>query len=244
MAVESVVGTETHLLKLDRHHKAYEIEMQICCCKFEAMKGGVKRYRFKLAKCGAIVDELDAVDWCNLFSGRGVDQCVDLFYEKVWSCFERNMPTKYSGCEQKLAWITRELTSLQNNKAKASKKSKDSKNCCPKNDAIDSCECERLREKFVSLREEYQQQHGHAYDDYRAKIEEAIKSDPKTFFEYVDLNKMRVGYSLVMHFEGRLASGPEKSVICLRSLFNEHIPMMSRCLLILAQSTCRMIRFS
>jgi hypothetical protein len=28
-----------------------------------AMEGGVKRYRFKLADCAAIVDELDAVDW-------------------------------------------------------------------------------------------------------------------------------------------------------------------------------------
>jgi hypothetical protein len=26
-------GAETPLLKLDRHHKAYEIEMQICCWK-------------------------------------------------------------------------------------------------------------------------------------------------------------------------------------------------------------------
>jgi hypothetical protein len=78
MAVE---GAETPMLKLDRHHKAYE--MQICYCKFEAIEGGVKHYRFKLADCGAIVDELDAVDWCSLFSGRGVDQCVDLSYEKV-----------------------------------------------------------------------------------------------------------------------------------------------------------------
>jgi hypothetical protein len=42
----------------------------------------------------------------------------------------------------------------------ASKKSKDSEKRCLKDDAIDNCECERLRrEKFVSLREEYQQQH-------------------------------------------------------------------------------------
>jgi hypothetical protein len=57
-----VEGAEAPLLKLDRHHKAYEIEMQICCCKFEAIEGGVKRYRFKLADCVVIVDELDAVD--------------------------------------------------------------------------------------------------------------------------------------------------------------------------------------
>jgi hypothetical protein len=88
------------------------------------MEGGVKRYRFKLVDC---VDEFDGVDWCSFFSGIGVDQCVDLFYDTVWSCFERHVPTIYSGCEQKLPWMTRELTSL-NNKAKASKKLKDSEN--------------------------------------------------------------------------------------------------------------------
>jgi hypothetical protein len=51
--------------------------------------------------------------------------------------------------------------------------------------------------------------HGRAYDDYRVGIEEAIKSDPKTIFGYVDLKKKHVGYPSVMHFEGRLASGPD-----------------------------------
>jgi hypothetical protein len=74
---------------------------------------------------------------------------------------------------------------------------------------------------------------------FGARIEEAIKSNPKNFFGYVNLKKKRVGYPLVMHFEGRLAS-PRKYVICLRNLYNEHIPMMSGCLLILAQNTCRM----
>jgi hypothetical protein len=68
MALE---GAETPLLKLDRHHKGYEIEMQICYCKFEAMKGGVKRYRFKLAFCAAIVDDFDDVDWCSFFRVEG-----------------------------------------------------------------------------------------------------------------------------------------------------------------------------
>jgi hypothetical protein len=98
--------------------------------------------------------------------------------------------------------MTRELTSLKNNKAKTSKKSKDSEKRCLKDDAIYNCECERLREKFVSLREEYQQQHGRAYDDYRARIEERIKSDPKTFFWICRLKEKA-------HFEGCLGSGLE-----------------------------------
>jgi hypothetical protein len=50
--------------------------------------------------------------------------------------------------------------------------------------------------------------HGREYDDYHVGTKEVIKSDPKAFFGYVDLKKKRVGSS-VMHFEGRLASGPD-----------------------------------
>jgi hypothetical protein len=61
--VDMAVGVaETLLLKLGRHHKVYGIKMQNCSCKFDAMEGGVKRYRFKLADV--------TVDWYSLFSGR------------------------------------------------------------------------------------------------------------------------------------------------------------------------------
>jgi hypothetical protein len=50
-------------------------------------------------------------------------------------------------------------------------------------------------------------------------IEEAIKTDPKTFFGYVNLKKKRVGYPSVMHFDGRLASGPEYQQIFINMCF-------------------------
>jgi hypothetical protein len=62
---------------------------------------------------------------------------------------------------------------------------------------------------IFSLTEKYQPMHGRTYDDYRVGIEEAIKSDPRAFFGYVDLEKKSVGYPLIMHFDGRLASGPD-----------------------------------
>jgi hypothetical protein len=36
------------------------------------------------------------------------------------------------------------------------------------------------------------------------------ESRSETFFGYVDLKKKCVGYPSVMHFESRLASGPEE----------------------------------
>jgi hypothetical protein len=62
---------------------------------------------------------------------------------------------------------------------------------------------------------EHQLMHGRAWDNYRVGIEEAIKSEPKTFFGYVDLKKKRVCYSSAIHFKDHLASGPDDICILL-----------------------------
>jgi hypothetical protein len=71
-----------------------------------------------------------------------------------------------------------------------------------------SCE-----ESFFHSREEYQLMHGRAYDDYRVGIEDAIKSDPKTFFGSVDLKQKRVGYPSVMHFYLGVPSDPRPDLM-------------------------------
>jgi hypothetical protein len=109
--------------------------------------------------------------------------------------------------------VVHQLLILKNKKTKTAKRSKASEKRCLEDETIDDCESEQLRGGFLSLIEEYQLRHGRAYDDYRVGIEEAMKIGPKTFFGYVDLKKKRVGYPSVMHFEGRLASGPDD--ICL-----------------------------
>jgi hypothetical protein len=50
------------------------------------------------------------------------------------------------------------------------------------NDNINDRDGERLQDDFNALRTDYQEHHGRAYDDYRIGIEEAIKTDPRSFF--------------------------------------------------------------
>jgi hypothetical protein len=61
----------------------------------------------------------------------------------------------------------------------------------------------------------------------------------RPFLDILDLKEKRVGYPSVIHFEGRLASGPEE--IC--NLFAEFMQRTYTddvwCPLILAQNTCR-----
>jgi hypothetical protein len=44
-----ITCAESPLLKLDRHHKAYEIDMRACCCKFEVMASRTQCYMFNMA---------------------------------------------------------------------------------------------------------------------------------------------------------------------------------------------------
>jgi hypothetical protein len=48
-------------------------------------------------------------------------------------------------------------------------------------DDIDDGNCERLRDDFTAFGTEYQKHHGRTYDDCRIGIEEAIKTDPRSF---------------------------------------------------------------
>jgi hypothetical protein len=115
-------------------------------CKFEANSMDERRFVFRAADCEAIIDELGLVDWHGLFSRKGVDLCVDLFYDAIWTCFERFVPRTSTCCAQKLPWVTRELNGLKNKTTKAAKKMKKSE----RRGMVDADI--RLRGNFTALR--------------------------------------------------------------------------------------------
>jgi hypothetical protein len=49
-------------------------------------------------------------------------------YERVWNCFERHVPMRFSRGRRKLPWTTGELSCLKNKETKAAKRSKARKN--------------------------------------------------------------------------------------------------------------------
>jgi hypothetical protein len=71
-----------------------------------------RRFRFRTTDCEAITDELGLVDWHGLFSRKGVDLCVDLFYDVIWFCLEKFVPRTSTRCAQKPLWVTKELNGV------------------------------------------------------------------------------------------------------------------------------------
>jgi hypothetical protein len=78
---------ESPLLELDRHHRDYELSVDLRFCEFKAIETGRERFKFGAADCEAIRKELGSIDWHGMFSRKSVDQCTDLFYDVIWSFF-------------------------------------------------------------------------------------------------------------------------------------------------------------
>jgi hypothetical protein len=110
-----------------------------------------------------------------------VNQCNDLLYDVIWSCFGSLVPKTSQHCTQKFPWVKKELISLKNKATRAAKRMKKGKRRYMIDDDIDDGNCERLRDDFTAFGTEYQKHHERAYDDYRIGIEEAIKTDPRSF---------------------------------------------------------------
>jgi hypothetical protein len=143
--------------------------------------------------------------------------CSSLFYDVILSCFICFVLKTSPHCVQKFAKFTKELNYLKNRATRAAKR-------WNKASMINGCDCERLQDHFTAFRTEYQEHLGRAYDDYRIVIEEAIKTEPRSFYWVRwSKKKKRVDYPSVMIFEDRPASGSQGA----RDFFAEFIKRTS-----------------
>jgi hypothetical protein len=111
--------------ELDRHHKAYKLSVDLRFCEFKAIETGRERFKFGATDCETIIiKELGSIDWHGIFSRKSVNQCTDLFYDVIWSCFGSFVPKTAPHCVQKYPWVTKELNGLKSRKTRAAKKMK------------------------------------------------------------------------------------------------------------------------
>jgi hypothetical protein len=92
---------ESLLLKLDTHHRAYELSVNLRFCKYKAIGTGREWFKIGAADCKVIIKELSSVDWHGIFSRKSVDQCTDMFNDIIWSCFGSFVPKTSPHCVHK-----------------------------------------------------------------------------------------------------------------------------------------------
>jgi Reverse transcriptase (RNA-dependent DNA polymerase)/Endonuclease-reverse transcriptase len=186
----SVYDCEFPLLKLDIHHKAYELILDIDELHFKTTHEPVKQYNFSNAKFSEILNHLNSVDWDSAFRNANVDSCVDIFYDQLNYCIENFVPLISSPPNIKRhPWQTRELINLENKKNKAFKT--------------------RRMAQFKFLRTKYHDLHRRCYSAYLRNIENGIKINPKKFFEYANHKTKVSGYPSSMRSDFSTADSPQ-----------------------------------
>jgi hypothetical protein len=93
--------------------------MDLRLCEFKAVETDKEQFKFGVADCEAIIQELGSIDWHGILSRKSVDQCTDLFYDVMWSCFGSFVPPH---CVQKFPWVTKELNGVKQSCKKDEKK--------------------------------------------------------------------------------------------------------------------------
>jgi hypothetical protein len=102
-----------------------------------------ERIKFGAAYCVAIIQELGSVDWHGIFFRKSVDQCTDLFYDRVLVVLHLvTLCPKVSVGHEGAKWFEE-----QGNKS--CREDEKNERRCMIDDDIDDCDCERLRADFT-----------------------------------------------------------------------------------------------
>lgn len=131
-------------------------------------------FDYKNANFELIKRKLNCIDWQTLIRDSNIDQGVDIFYRTIFDIIEQTIPKKRKkvNIHRVPVWYNHDIVNLKNRKQKAHKAYKRNRN--DSNLAFYLSICDQLNLEIKR-----------AHESHINKIESNIKSDPKSFYEYV-----------------------------------------------------------
>jgi hypothetical protein len=88
----SILNGKCRLLKINVHHRAYEINVSFDNVIFDSTQEVANRYNFREADVPFILNYLNDAIWVDSFGTSDANTCVSLFYEKLERSFELFVP--------------------------------------------------------------------------------------------------------------------------------------------------------
>jgi hypothetical protein len=164
-----------------------------------SLPGNGKRWNFSKADFKQLYYLILLIDWSEMYTLRDVDQILDLFYEKIYNCFDECIPLKRNRVVNKRyvypTWYTADVIRYIKLKHEYHKRFK-----CT-NSRSDYAEFSRYR-AIVKMETE------RAHDRYRDRVQGHLESNPKAFWEYVRARKGKSESKKILK-NGRVMSDDE-----------------------------------
>ena len=186
------------LLPIDSHHPPFSVSVQYdrdCGC---IQLKPYHKYCYRNVDYNKIMQEIENIQWNELFSNKIAEAAVSVFYEKIQSIIETHVPKKRIKASSYPAWFTPELINLFNKKKRAWIKMK------KYNNQSDYHVFSIYRQKFKILSHK-------CYTTYISKVENSIKVNIKYFWKYISQYRSTSEIPSSVHFENVFSQTPEQT---------------------------------
>jgi len=173
------------------HHTALTLTCSLSNVEFSKSYNNEIVYNFRKTNFEAINVHLMNVDWLNIFQGGDINSYVSNFYNIIYPLIELHTPKMIKKEKATEPWLDRSLRALRNKRNKLYK-------------LIKSCQVpeESILVQYHTLAHDFREKSNDAYNNYIANIGNEIISNPKKFFEFINIKKKCLGYPKSMTSNG------------------------------------------
>ncbi|XP_075167476.1 uncharacterized protein LOC142239568 [Haematobia irritans] len=178
------------LSKLDMHHKALELHVEFYV--FSKIAHDSFRLDFKKCDFNLFNKLISDIDWNNLFVKNNLSDCYEVFLNVMNKLCEENL-TLLKPRIYKLPWYTNGLKRIKNKRNKYFKRWKVS------NDPQDKYWHEYFSREFNFLNK-------FLYKQYLLNFETNIKSNPKSFWNFINSKRSSSDFPTRMVYNGKIAN--------------------------------------
>lgn len=197
------------LVTEDKHHPALLIHASTCANHFDNFpnKSSQKSYNFKRANFPALYSSILEADWSFLSEFQDVNLACDAFYIKLYTILDIHVP-QYKNFKRKYpVWYSSELKSTVRSKEHYHRQYK--KSHCE--EYLTNFKQSRALAKTLSVRD---------YRHYVENIENSIKSDPSSFWSFVNNKRGKTRLPGRMHYNDTELNNPQAIVEAFSNYFS------------------------
>ncbi|XP_055633007.1 uncharacterized protein LOC129773425 [Toxorhynchites rutilus septentrionalis] len=156
-------------------------------------------YDFKEADYNAISNVLSTIDWEDVLDCDDVDNAVQMFSIIVNYAIDRHVPKRTTLEHSHTPWQTRELSQMKTAKRAALRR-------------FAKYRTVPLRNYYVRLNNVYKRTTQSCYRSYITNMQLKLKSNPKSFWKFVNEQRNESGLPSTMEYNGRWSS--DTQTIC------------------------------
>lgn len=179
----AVLPATVKLIDEDRHHPALDISLGLNMSS-PYNNNNNNKLEFDFSKCNFVdlFDMLITVNWNQLFCNCNIDDMCNNFYRTLFNCFYETIPLKRTRCASNAPpWFDTRIKNLKNKRNKAWVK-------------YNITRTDDDYRTFLILKQLFTDYSNTLYDDYICKIEHDIKSNPDSFWNFVNSKRKTCGY--------------------------------------------------